>query len=125
VLLAKAVNYASAGTVEFIYDDDTERVLLPRSETRAAGGAWRDRRGHGLRPRGVDGVAGCGRDAAARILFTIKPQGASIEARVYAEDPANNFQPTPGKLTLVKFPAAEIARVETWIESGATITSVL
>src|SRR6202034_4171481 len=53
----------------------------------------------------------------------IKPKGASIEARVYAEDPARNFQPTPGKLTLVTFPDAALARVETWIESGATITS--
>ena len=39
--------------------------------------------------------------------FNIQPRGASIEARVYAEDPANNFQPTPGKLTLVTFPPPE------------------
>jgi urea carboxylase len=54
--------------------------------------------------------------------FVVHSKGASIEARVYAEDPAQNFQPSPGRLTLVSFPPPHLARVETWIESGATIT---
>jgi urea carboxylase len=121
VLLAKAVNYASAGTVEFIYDDDTNEFYFLEVNTRL-------QVEHGVTEEvtGIDLVEWMIRQAAGDLQplgsFAIKPVGASIEARVYAEDPAQNFQPTPGKLTLVKFPGAEIARVETWIESGTTIT---
>jgi urea carboxylase len=121
VLLAKAVNYASAGTVEFIYDDDTNEFYFLEVNTRL-------QVEHGVTEEvtGIDLVEWMIRQAAGDLApldsFAIKPAGASIEARVYAEDPAQNFQPTPGKLTLVKFPGAEVARVETWIESGTTIT---
>ena len=122
ILLAKAVSYASAGTVEFIYDDDTEQFYFLEVNTRL-------QVEHGVTEEvtGFDLVEWMVLQAAGEMppldSFTIAPQGASIEARVYAEDPANNFQPTPGKLTLVKFPTSDLARVETWIESGTTITS--
>jgi urea carboxylase len=121
ILLAKAVNYASAGTVEFIYDDDTCEFYFLEVNTRL-------QVEHGITEEvtGVDLVEWMIRQASGDLAplesFTIRPIGASIEARIYAEDPAQNFQPTPGKLTLVKFPGADLARVETWIESGATVT---
>lgn len=120
--LAKAVNYASAGTVEFIFDDNTKEFYFLEVNTRL-------QVEHGVTEEvtGVDLVEWMILQAAGEMpslsSFNIKPQGASIEARVYAEDPANGFQPSPGKLTQVTFPAAETARVETWIESGTTITS--
>ncbi len=40
--------------------------------------------------------------------------------RLYAEDPAKEFQPSAGRLSLVAWPAA--ARVETWVESGTEVT---
>ncbi len=40
--------------------------------------------------------------------------------RIYAEDPAKNFQPSAGQLSAVKWP--EGARVETWVESGTEVT---
>ncbi len=121
VLLGKAVNYASAGTVEFIYDDDTNEFYFLEVNTRL-------QVEHGVTEQvtGIDLVEWMVLQASGDLppldSFTIKPTGASIEARVYAEDPAQNFQPSPGKLTLVRFPDTELARVETWIESGATIT---
>src|SRR5882757_1485641 len=121
ILLAKAVNYASAGTVEFIYDDETSEFYFLEVNTRL-------QVEHGVTEEvtGIDLVEWMIQQAAGDMppldSFTIKPRGASIEARVYAEDPAQNFQPSPGKLTLVKFPGPDLARVETWIESGATIT---
>jgi urea carboxylase len=121
ILLGKAVNYASAGTVEFIYDDDTAEFYFLEVNTRL-------QVEHGVTEQvtGIDLVEWMVLEASGDLppldSFTIKPKGASIEARVYAEDPAQNFQPSPGKLTLVKFPARELARVETWIESGSTIT---
>jgi urea carboxylase len=121
ILLVKAVNYASAGTVEFIYDDDTNEFYFLEVNTRL-------QVEHGVTEEvtGIDLVEWMIRQAAGDLQplpsFEIKRVGASIEARVYAEDPAQNFQPTPGKLTLVNFPGAEFARVETWIESGTIIT---
>jgi urea carboxylase len=121
-LLAKAVNYASAGTVEFIYDDDTQQFYFLEVNTRL-------QVEHGVTEEvtGIDLVEWMILQAAGEMpplsSFDIHPRGASIEARVYAEDPANNFQPTPGKLTLVTFPPPAVARVETWIESGTTVTS--
>ncbi|MBB5057001.1 urea carboxylase [Granulicella aggregans] len=121
IVLGKAVNYASAGTVEFIYDDDTSEFYFLEVNTRL-------QVEHGVTEQvtGVDlvewMVLQASGDLAPLDSFEIKPTGASIEARVYAEDPAQNFQPSPGKLTLVRFPPPELARVETWIESGSTIT---
>src|SRR6202011_5916242 len=40
--------------------------------------------------------------------------------RIYAEDPAKNFQPSAGQLSAAKWPTS--ARVETWVESGSEVT---
>ena len=121
VLLGKAVSYGSAGTVEFLYDDDTGEFYFLEVNTRL-------QVEHGVTEQvtGLDLVEWMVRQAAGELAplssFRIEPRGASIEARVYAEDPAQNFQPTPGKLTLVRFPPAALARVETAVASGSTIT---
>jgi urea carboxylase len=47
------------------------------------------------------------------------PKGASIQVRLYAEDPSRNFQPCSGTLTEVAF--APQARVETWVERGTDV----
>ena len=52
--------------------------------------------------------------------FTVCREGCSIEARVYAEDAAKNFQPSVGRLSHVKWP--EKVRVETWVEAGTEVT---
>ena len=56
-------------------------------------------------------------------LEQIKPRlhGHSIQARVYAEDPGKDFQPSAGILTEANFPPD--ARVETWVERGTEVTS--
>jgi urea carboxylase len=121
ILLGKAVNYANAGTVEFIYDDDTQEFFFLEVNTRL-------QVEHGVTEQvtGIDLVEWMVQQSAGELpdiaAYTATLRGHSIEARVYAEDPARNFQPTPGKLTLVAFPSAGLARTETWIESGSTIT---
>ena len=121
ILLGKAVNYASAGTVEFLYDDDAGSFYFLEVNTRL-------QVEHGVTEQvtGIDLVEWMVLQASGDLLplseYPVKPSGASIEARLYAEDPAQNFQPSPGKLTLVRFPSPDLARVETWIESGATVT---
>lgn len=49
------------------------------------------------------------------------PQGASIEARLYAENPVKDFVPSPGQLTDVQFPSD--ARVDTWVSRGTKISA--
>lgn len=119
-LLGKAVSYKSAGTVEFLFDVDTQEFYFLEVNTRL-------QVEHGVTEQvtGVDLVAMMIQEAAGELppleSFNAEPRGASIEARVYAEDPAKGFQPSPGKLSEVIFPE-EIARIETWVESGTDIT---
>jgi urea carboxylase len=121
-LLGKAVNYASAGTVEFLYDTETRDYFFLEVNTRL-------QVEHGVTEQvtGLDLVEMMIQEAAGELppLWSRarEPHGCSIEARVYCEDPAKNFQPAPGKLSQVVFPAADAARVETWVESGTEVTS--
>jgi urea carboxylase len=95
-LLGKAVNYASAGTVEFLYDADTEAYFFLEVNTRL-------QVEHGVTEQvtGLDLVEMMVREAAGELPpleeFRVQPRGCSIQVRVYAEDPAKNFQPAPGK----------------------------
>jgi len=120
-LLGKAVSYASAGTVEFLYDADTSAYFFLEVNTRL-------QVEHGVTEQvtGLDLVEMMIHEAAGELppieSLRVEPKGWSIEARVYAEDPAKNFQPAPGKLSEVRFPNAEQARIETWVENGTEIT---
>ena len=121
VLLGKSVNYASAGTVEFLYDADSRAYYFLEVNTRL-------QVEHGVTEQvtGFDLVEMMIQQAAGEMPpienLRVAPQGWSIEARIYAEDPAKNFQPAPGKVAHVSFPPAELARVETWVENGTEIT---
>ncbi len=119
VRLGKAVNYRSAGTVEFIYDDATSSFYFLEVNTRlqVEHGVTEEVTGIDLVEWMVRGAAG---DASFLDRFKSNPEGASIQARIYAEDPAKEFQPCAGRLSQVIWPKS--ARVETWVESGAEVT---
>jgi urea carboxylase len=53
-------------------------------------------------------------------LKTAAARGASVQVRVYAEDPARQFRPSSGLVTQARFQAN--ARVETWIADGTHVT---
>src|SRR3979409_367869 len=53
-------------------------------------------------------------------MSPVKAEGCSIQVRVYAEDPAKEFQPASGRLSEVVWPSG--VRVETWVESGTGVT---
>jgi urea carboxylase len=119
VRLGKAVKYQSAGTVEFIYDNESGDFYFLEVNTRL-------QVEHGVTEEvtGVDLVQWMVRQAAGQDLaleeFTARHDGCSIEARVYAEDAAKNFQPSVGRLSHVKWPKK--VRVETWVEAGTDVT---
>ena len=52
----------------------------------------------------------------------IKANGHAVEARVYAENPAKNFMPSPGPLSVMRLPSGEGVRVDTGYAEGCRIT---
>ncbi|ATA26041.1 urea carboxylase [Brenneria goodwinii] len=122
--LGKAVGYRSAGTVEFVYDSQDERFYFLEVNTRL-------QVEHGVTEQvwGVDLVrwmlllAAGELPALDELAQDLRPRGHAIQARLYAEDPGRNFQPSPGLLTAVSFPEAdgESLRIDTWVEAGCEI----
>ena len=51
----------------------------------------------------------------------VAPRGCAIELRINAEDPANNFMPSPGSLERVVLPAGPWVRMDTWMEPGGEV----
>ncbi|WP_448645973.1 urea carboxylase [Pseudomonas mohnii] len=124
IKLAKAVNYRSAGTVEFVFDSDAQRFYFLEVNTRL-------QVEHGVTEQvwGVDLVRWMVQLAAGdlpplqALRQGLQPEGHAIQARLYAEDPGRDFQPSPGLLTAVNFPAANgiQLRIDTWVEAGCEI----
>jgi urea carboxylase len=117
--LASAVNYRSAGTVEFIYDPGLEEFSFLEVNTRL-------QVEHPVTEAvfGVDLIEWMLRQAAGETVIPAKaltPAGHAIEVRLYAEQPHAAFRPSAGLLTEVSFPPN--ARVDTWIETGTEVTS--
>ena len=120
ITLAKAVNYRSAGTVEFIFDSADGRFYFLEVNTRL-------QVEHGVTEQvwGVDLVRWMVLLAAGEMpplnTLDLNPHGHAIQARLYAEDPGKDFQPSPGLLTRVDFPIADGLRIDTWVEAGCEI----
>ena len=51
----------------------------------------------------------------------IAPRYAAIECRVYAEDPAKGFLPSPGRVERLELPSGEGIRIESGVEAGSTV----
>ncbi|MBI3221756.1 MAG: urea carboxylase [Nitrosomonadales bacterium] len=119
VRLGQAVSYQSAGTVEYILDAATGEFYFLEVNTRlqVEHGVTEEVTGIDLVEWMVLQAAG---DLAPLQSFDIQPRGASIQVRMYAENPAKDFQPSCGTLTAVNFSAD--ARVETWVERGIEVT---
>ncbi len=120
VALAKAVQYQSAGTVEFIVDRDRNFYFLEMNT--------RLQVEHPVTEEvtGLDLVELMIRVAAGEPLPITQDQvtltGSALEARVYAEDPLRNFLPSIGRLTRYRPPTGEGVRVDTGVYEGAEIS---
>jgi len=124
IKLAKAVNYRSAGTVEFVFDSEAQHFYFLEVNTRL-------QVEHGVTEQvwGVDLVRWMVELAAgdlpplSELYRELRPEGHAIQARLYAEDPGRDFQPSPGLLTAVQFPPANGVqlRIDTWVEAGCEI----
>uniref|UniRef100_Q47JZ8 Allophanate hydrolase subunit 2 n=1 Tax=Dechloromonas aromatica (strain RCB) TaxID=159087 RepID=Q47JZ8_DECAR len=117
VRLMASVSYRSAGTVEFVMDAATGAFYFLEVNTRL-------QVEHGVTEEvtGVDLVAWMVLLASGDLRLPAtapRPRGASIQVRLYAEDPNKNFQPSSGLLTEVTFP--EGVRVETAVKTGSEV----
>jgi len=123
IRLGKAVNYRNAGTVEFVYDQNEEQFYFLEVNTRL-------QVEHGVTEQvyGVDLVEWMIKLAAGELhdieslASSLKPRGHAIQARVYAEDPNKDFQPSAGLLSCANFPEDNGIRVDHWIVAGLEVS---
>ena len=120
VALARAVDYRSAGTVEFIVGAGQDFYFLEMNT--------RLQVEHPVTEMvyGLDLVETMIRVAAGEVLPVtqddITPDGWAIEARVYAEDPARGFLPSIGQLIRYREPRGDGVRVDTGVAEGGEIS---
>src|SRR5262245_19829867 len=119
VAIGRAIAYTNAGTVEFI--------LAPSGEFYFIEVNTRLQVEHPVTEviTGLDLVRLQIEIAEGRPLpFTqadLKTEGHAIEARLYAEDPANDFLPSTGRIHDLRLPISEGVRIDTGVESGTEV----
>jgi acetyl-CoA carboxylase biotin carboxylase subunit len=119
VRVAKAAAYTNAGTVEFLVDKDKNFYFLEMNT--------RLQVEHPVTElvTGLDLVHLQIRIAAGEKLpFTqddVRLRGHAIECRIYAEDPDNNYFPSPGKITLLLQPGGPGIRIDSGMYEGWTV----
>ncbi len=119
VSVARAAKYANAGTIEFLVDQDKNFYFLEMNT--------RLQVEHPVTElvTGLDLVQLQIRIAAGEKLPFAQPdvqlRGHAIECRIYAEDPDNNYFPSPGKITALHEPTGPGIRLDSGIYDGWTV----
>jgi acetyl-CoA carboxylase, biotin carboxylase subunit len=120
VALAKSVGYRGAGTLEYLYDDESGDFYFIEMNTRI-------QVEHPVTEMitGVDLVREMLRIAGGEPLRLsqgdISPRGHAIEARINAEDPDRDFRPSPGLVTGLHVPGGPGARFDSLLYAGYSI----
>ncbi|UBH08068.1 acetyl-CoA carboxylase biotin carboxylase subunit [Macrococcus armenti] len=118
---AKNINYRGAGTLEFLYVEETQEYYFLEMNTRV-------QVEHTVTEMvtGVDII-----EAQLKIAlydeFDLKQEeihimGFSMECRINAEDPNHGFRPSPGKVTALHLPAGPGVRIDTFLYPNCTVS---
>lgn len=91
------------GITELCYDVDLVNLMLMQADAELAGKG-------GIKMEGL------------KSLQPTTPKGAAIEARVYAENPAKDYSPSPGTLQIVEWKETKESRIDTWIHAGNIVS---
>ena len=118
IKIAESSNYINAGTVEFLADNDENFYFLEMNTRLQVEHTVTEMR------YGIDLVKEQIKVALGNSLedFKTEARGHSIEFRINAEDPTNNFMPTPGTITEYREPMGNGVRVDGWVKTGTSIS---
>ena len=118
IKIAESSNYVNAGTVEFLADNDENFYFLEMNTRLQVEHTVTEMR------YGIDLVKEQIKVALGNSLedFKTEARGHSIEFRINAEDPTNNFLPTPGTITEYREPMGNGVRVDGWVKTGTSIS---
>ncbi len=119
VSMVNKIGYEGAGTVEFIYEDGKFYFLEMNTRVQVEHPVTEMVTGIDIIKEQI-WIAYSGDTALKQ--SDINPRGHAIECRINAEDPSNNFQPSPGKIGMCHQPSGFRTRVDGSIYQGYKIT---
>jgi len=118
VKLCQAVSYVNAGTIEFLFQDGEFYFMEMNTRIQVEHPVTEEVTGIDLVKEQIRVAAG---EPLSFVMNGNRLRGHAIECRVNAEDPARNFQPSPGKILTFHPPGGPGVRVDTHIYAGYTV----
>ncbi|MGH6885620.1 MAG: acetyl-CoA carboxylase biotin carboxylase subunit, partial [Geminicoccales bacterium] len=121
--LAAQERYAGAGTVEFVVDAETGEFFFLEMNTRIQVEHPVTEMTTGIDLVDLQIRLARGDDLSDLTQEKIRPRGTAIECRIYAENPARMFLPSPGRLAAFRLPEpSEALRIDAGVREGDQIT---
>jgi acetyl-CoA carboxylase, biotin carboxylase subunit len=121
IKIARAVNYVGAGTVEFLFSDVTRDFYFLEMNTRlqVEHPVTELVTGFDLVREQINVADG---QPLSFAQDEVRWNGHAIECRVYAEDPDNNFFPSPGRISYLRVPAGPGIRDDSGVVEGDEVS---